>query len=163
MTIRWLKHGCQGAVSQQNPDSGDASTLVNGSTQAHLENKELPQPQSHQVDSRKPMSRSMKRNRDQQPSQHEGTLSSHRLSDSAEQRHSATIFPRGNPKDIEEKNQRTYTFKDCTFDGTSMVIIGGAGSMNDTVVFRDSNSRRAFFVNGGMDKETFLREVCGKM
>ncbi|KAJ6118358.1 hypothetical protein N7471_013825 [Penicillium samsonianum] len=41
MTIRWLKHGCQGAVSQQNPDSGDASTLVNGSTQAHLENKEL--------------------------------------------------------------------------------------------------------------------------
>lgn len=35
--------------------------------------------------------------------------------------------------------------------------------MNDTVVFRDSNSRRAFFVNGGMDKGTFLREVCGKM
>lgn len=43
-----------------------------------------------------------------------------------------------------------------------MVITGGAGSMNDTVIIRNSNSGRAFFVNGGMDKETFLREDCGK-
>lgn len=51
-------------------------------------------------------------------------------------------------KDIE------YTFKDCTSDDTSTVITGGTGSMNDTVVFRDSNSG-ASFVNGDMDKTTF--------
>jgi hypothetical protein len=43
-----------------------------------------------------------------------------------------------------------------------MVITGGADSMNDTMVFRNSNTGRAFFVHGGMDKETFLREFCGK-
>ena len=43
-----------------------------------------------------------------------------------------------------------------------MVITGGAGSINDTMVFRNSNAERAFFVHGGTDKETFLREFCGK-
>ncbi|KAJ5471494.1 hypothetical protein N7530_008851 [Penicillium desertorum] len=47
-----------------------------------------PQPQSHQDDTRKPMSTSMKGIRDQQPPKHEGKLSSHRHSSSDEQRHS---------------------------------------------------------------------------
>jgi hypothetical protein len=42
-----------------------------------------------------------------------------------------------------------------------MVITGGAGSMNDTMVFRNSNTGPAFFVHGGMDTETFLREFSG--
>jgi hypothetical protein len=39
-----------------------------------------------------------------------------------------------------------------------MVITGGAGSMNDTMVFRNSNTGRTFCVHGGMDTETFFRE-----
>ncbi|KAJ5853081.1 hypothetical protein N7534_005624 [Penicillium rubens] len=91
MTIRWLKGGCQGALSQGNPDSDDTLTWLNGSTRPHLERIELiykPQPQSYQDDTRKPMSTSMKCIRDQQPFKHEGKLSSHRHSSSDEQRHS---------------------------------------------------------------------------
>ncbi|KAJ6168231.1 hypothetical protein N7497_001074 [Penicillium chrysogenum] len=71
MTIRWLKGGCQGALSQGNPDSDDTSTWLNGSIRPHLEKIELiykPQPQSHQDDTRKPMSISMKVIRDQRHS-----------------------------------------------------------------------------------------------
>ncbi|CAG8176512.1 unnamed protein product [Penicillium nalgiovense] len=86
MTIRWLKGGCQGALSQGNPDSDDTSTWLNGSIRPHLEKIELPQ--SHQDDTRKPMSTSTKVIRDQQPVKHEGTLSTHSHSSSDEQRHS---------------------------------------------------------------------------
>lgn len=41
MTIRWLKGGCQGALSQGNPDSDDTSTWLNGSIRPHLEKIEL--------------------------------------------------------------------------------------------------------------------------
>ncbi|CAG8136518.1 unnamed protein product [Penicillium nalgiovense] len=165
MTIKWLKGGCQGALSQGNPHSDNSSTWLNGSTRPHLERIELiynPQPQSHQDDTRKPMSTSMKCIRDQQPFKHEGKLSSHRHSSSDEQRHSAAAFPREEPTDINKRKQRTYIFKDCTFDGTSMVITGGAGSMDDTMVFHNSNTGRTFCVHGGMDTETFLREFSGK-
>lgn len=62
----------------------------------------------------------------------------------------------------ESKGRIFYIFKDCTFNDTSMVVTGGADSMNGTVVFRDSNSDTVLFVNGGMEKETFLGEVRGK-
>lgn len=75
---------------------------------------------------------------------------------------SATVFPHEEPSDINKRKQRTYIFKDCTFDGTSMVITGGAGSMDDTMVFHNSNTGRTFCVHGGMDTETFLREFSGK-
>ncbi|CAG8189586.1 unnamed protein product, partial [Penicillium nalgiovense] len=165
MTIGWLKGGCQGALSQGNPDSDDTSTWLNGSIRPHLEKIEFiykPQPQSHQDDTRKPMSTSMKVIRGQQPVKHEGTLSTHRHSSSDEQRHSATVFPREEPTDINKRKQRTYIFKVCTFDGTSMVITGGAGSMNDTTVFRNSNTGRAFLVHEGTNTEMFLREFPGK-
>ena len=41
ITIKWLKGGCQGALSQGNPDSDDTSTWLNGSTRPHLEKIEL--------------------------------------------------------------------------------------------------------------------------
>ena len=41
MTIRWLKGGCQGVLSQGNPDSDDTSTWLNGSIRPHLEKIEL--------------------------------------------------------------------------------------------------------------------------
>ncbi|KAJ5300130.1 hypothetical protein N7508_007373 [Penicillium antarcticum] len=74
----------------------------------------------------------------------------------------ATIDCRRGPQGIGHENQRTYTFNDCTFDNTSMVIIGSASSKNETVVLRDAKSGRGFFANGDTDKETFLREFCGK-
>lgn len=41
MTIRWLTCGRQGAMSQDNLNSGKNSTVVNGSIHPHLEKKEL--------------------------------------------------------------------------------------------------------------------------
>ncbi|KAJ6090566.1 hypothetical protein N7499_002876 [Penicillium canescens] len=73
-----------------------------------------------------------------------------------------TIDCRRGPQGIGHENQRTYTFNDCTFENTSMVIIGSASSKNETVVLRDAKSGRGFFANGDTDKETFLREFCGK-
>lgn len=42
-----------------------------------------------------------------------------------------------------------------------MLFIGSAETTSETVVFRDSNSGRAIFVNGDMDKDR-LREFCEK-
>ncbi|KAJ5593616.1 hypothetical protein N7537_010520 [Penicillium hordei] len=73
-----------------------------------------------------------------------------------------TIGCRGKRKAVDRKPQATYTFKDCTFGETSMLLVGSAGPTSETVVYRDYGSGRPFLVNGDMDKNTFLRDFCGR-
>ncbi|KAF4767993.1 hypothetical protein HAV15_002960 [Penicillium sp. str.  len=160
MTLTRLESGLQDAKSQDNPDSGNTSTVVNRSIQPRPEKNAMVHPTSLQVDP-KPISNFIKENSGGQPTQDEEDPSSQLLSDSDELRHSDTIGCCGRSNGINHKPQTTYTFKDCTFDGTSMLFIGSARTTSGTVVLRDSNSGRAIFVNGDMDKDR-LREFCEK-
>ncbi|KAF4766540.1 hypothetical protein HAV15_010621 [Penicillium sp. str.  len=89
MTLTWLESGLQDAKSQDNPDSGNTSTVVNGSIQPRPEKNAMVHPTSLQVDP-KPISNFIKENSGGQPTQDEEDPSSQLLSDSDELRHSGT-------------------------------------------------------------------------
>ncbi|KAJ5849413.1 hypothetical protein N7455_009269 [Penicillium solitum] len=82
MTLTWLESGLQDAKSQDNPDSGNTSTVVNGSIQ--------PRPEKNAMVSPKPISNFIKENSGGQPTQDEEDPSSQLLSDSDKLRHSGT-------------------------------------------------------------------------
>ncbi|KAJ5871068.1 hypothetical protein N7455_006009 [Penicillium solitum] len=82
MTLTWLESGLQDAKSQDNPDSGNTSTVVNGSIQ--------PRPEKNAMVGPKPISNFIKENSGGQPTQDEEDPSSQLLSDSDKLRHSGT-------------------------------------------------------------------------
>ncbi|OGE46550.1 hypothetical protein PENARI_c127G11181 [Penicillium arizonense] len=159
MTFKRLKGSSHGVSAQNEPDSGESLTVMNGRILPDL----------HRNASAQPTSAPMHDSQDQRLS-HDRHIPSSRLLPNPDERRQqgtydtplTTIDCRRGPQGIGHENQRTYTFNGCTFDNTSMVIIGSASSKNETVVLRDAKNGRGFFANGDMDKETFLREFCGK-
>ncbi|QQK42864.1 hypothetical protein Pdw03_6765 [Penicillium digitatum] len=98
-----------------------------------------------------------------QPAENKETPSNKLLIDSDELIYTEAAGYREKGKGIDHKPQMTYTFKDCTFDDSSMLSFTGiSGSASKTVVLRDSKKSRTVFASGNMDKGTFLREFCGK-
>ncbi|OQD76254.1 hypothetical protein PENANT_c132G09678 [Penicillium antarcticum] len=117
------------------------------------------QPESPAVDSGLPTLAPTMENKD--PFFQDGETSSSQIRLDSDE-HPATVHCRRETERIGKRRQKTYTFTECTFDGKSIVVAGSAGYMNETTIYRDSKSGRAFLANGDMDKETFLREFCGK-